>query len=445
MRAFAAPLLLLAMTAAAQQLPAGTRDSADHTREAAANASGARLAEAETALEHADYATAIKLLQALAAEQPKDARIAYDLGFAQERSSAPNAEESAAISYAAAIADDEAYPDPRLALGLLDARAGRLDKAHGELASVAQLPSAAPELRARALRALAQLDSTTNPTAASDELLQAIKLTGETPTDTALSASLAAQSGDRSAAALEYGRILSRNPADPDAALGLAHLQLQAGDAARAETTLGAPLAAHPDDFRLLSQMASALATQGKTKEAIALLEKVKGTEVQRVEPAVLRQLARLYALDGNNAQAEVMFKASLAKEPQDPDLMDDLAGVLVRETKYAEAEVLLNRAVALRERFSSPTAFGDAAGHLAFAASKDGHPQACLQALALRATVLPNSGPSLFLEATAHDTLHQYKEAAKAYRAFLAIAAGQFPDQEFEARHRLVALDHEK
>ena len=65
------------------------------------------------------------------------------------------------------------------------------------------------------------------------------------------------------------------------------------------------------------------------------------------------------------------------------------------------------------------------------------------LQALAARATVLPNSPSSLFLEATAHDTLHQVKEATESYKAFLAVADGKYPDQEFEARHRLVALEH--
>jgi hypothetical protein len=64
------------------------------------------------------------------------------------------------------------------------------------------------------------------------------------------------------------------------------------------------------------------------------------------------------------------------------------------------------------------------------------------LQALAARATVLPNSPSSLFLEATSYDTLRENKEAAKAYRAFLAVANGKYPDQEFQARHRLVALD---
>ena len=65
------------------------------------------------------------------------------------------------------------------------------------------------------------------------------------------------------------------------------------------------------------------------------------------------------------------------------------------------------------------------------------------MQALTARATVLPNSAASLFLEAIAHDALHQNKDASRAYKAFLTMAGGKLPDEEFQARHRLVALEH--
>ena len=105
------------------------------------------------------------------------------------------------------------------------------------------------------------------------------------------------------------------------------------------------------------------------------------------------------------------------------------------------EAERSELEAAVARER----SGLGEAAGHLAFAASRNHDPHMALQALAERATVLPNSPSSLFLEATAHDTLHQFKDAERAYRAFLALAGGKYPDQEFQARHRLIALEHER
>jgi hypothetical protein len=50
-----------------------------------------------------------------------------------------------------------------------------------------------------------------------------------------------------------------------------------------------------------------------------------------------------------------------------------------------------------------------------------------------------------LFLEATAHDKLHHIKQATDLYKQFLSVANGQFPDEEWEARHRLITLEHKK
>jgi len=58
---------------------------------------------------------------------------------------------------------------------------------------------------------------------------------------------------------------------------------------------------------------------------------------------------------------------------------------------------------------------------------------------------VLPQSPSSLFLAATAHDKLHHTKQATDLYKQFLSVANGQFPDEEWEARHRLITLDHTK
>jgi hypothetical protein len=46
------------------------------------------------------------------------------------------------------------------------------------------------------------------------------------------------------------------------------------------------------------------------------------------------------------------------------------------------------------------------------------------------------------FLAATAYDSLHLTKRAVEMYKQFLAVAGGKFPDEEWEAKHRLTALD---
>ena len=67
------------------------------------------------------------------------------------------------------------------------------------------------------------------------------------------------------------------------------------------------------------------------------------------------------------------------------------------------------------------------------------------LQVLDLRAKISAETAGSLFLRATSYDKLHQVKQASAAYQAFLTLANGKFPDQEWQARHRLIALEHMK
>ena len=81
----------------------------------------------------------------------------------------------------------------------------------------------------------------------------------------------------------------------------------------------------------------------------------------------------------------------------------------------------------------------------LAFAASQNNAPRTTLQALEIRDKVLPQSPPSLFLAATAHDKLHQTKQAQDLYKQFLSVANGKYPNEEWEASHRLIALEHMK
>ncbi len=93
-------------------------------------------------------------------------------------------------------------------------------------------------------------------------------------------------------------------------------------------------------------------------------------------------------------------------------------------------------------EVFSNQEDLGEAASTLAFAASENNDPKTTLQALEIRAKVLPQSPSSLFLAATAHDKLHQVKQASELYKQFLSVANGKFPNEEWEAKHRLLTLE---
>jgi hypothetical protein len=61
------------------------------------------------------------------------------------------------------------------------------------------------------------------------------------------------------------------------------------------------------------------------------------------------------------------------------------------------------------------------------------------------RAKYLPEVPGTYFLRATAFDSLRDYKQASQNYHQFLVVAAGRFPDEEWKAKHRLIAIEPKK
>ncbi len=427
-----------------QQTAAGPKATVQTTVQTTAQttAQAEGMAKAETLLEHGDYKGVETQLKVLTAADPANARLQFDLGFTQEHN---DEDQPAARSYAAAITADPSMAEPQLALGLLEARLGQTDQARPPLEAAANLTSASPLLRGHALRALARLDESRNPQAAVDDLLRATQLTGEQPGDAELSASLAGRTGSPADAEAAYRHAVAQDPSDTGAIAGLAALLATEGKLVEADALLRPALAAHPDDPQLSSRMAALDATEGKSSEAITLLTQLRAADPKAAaDPALTRLLAHLDLVAGDAAAAQPLYETLVTADPNNPQLLDDLGSTFVREQKFAKAQAVLTEAVSLRQAFHDDAAWGEAAGHLAFAASRNGDAKGSLQALALRATVLPNSPASLFLEATAHDTLHQRHQAVVSYRAFLAMANGKLPDEEFEARHRLITLEHE-
>src|SRR5580704_6602244 len=436
--------LILPSTAAQAQLPAGTTDASQHQQQK----QDPLLTQANEALDKHDYPTALKLLTTLTEKSPNDAHLLYDLAFTQEAlAETPAQTATAEATYRRAIAADPKFFDPHLALGLLLARNGKLTQAHAELLQATTLsPSSEPDnpaLKARAFRALARIDQTTNPATASDELLSALKLSPETPDDILLSGELAEASGDPTTAEAAYRRLLAADPQNHDATAALTHLLLHQQKPDQAETLLTATLAKDPDNPTLNAQLASLYDKQGKTAQALPIVQKLHTAHPD--DTALTRLLARLYALNQQYDEAAPLYAALVAGSPKDTTLLDDSADTLIHLKNYAEAEALLKRAVADPAAFPSKDDLGNAASHLAFAASANNDPVVTLQALTLRGTVLANSPSSLFLSATAHDKLHHIKQATDLYKQFLSVANGQFPDEEWEARHRLITLEHMK
>jgi len=128
-----------------------------------------------------------------------------------------------------------------------------------------------------------------------------------------------------------------------------------------------------------------------------------------------------------------------LAKKPQNADVRLALGETLLKQRKFPEAQDELLATVKQRPEL------GAAYGDLAAAANENKNYDLAIKALDARARLIPEIPVSYFLRATAYDHLRAYKQAAENYHRFLEVADGKFPDQEWQARHRLIAIEPKK
>ncbi|MGA2888328.1 MAG: tetratricopeptide repeat protein [Terracidiphilus sp.] len=391
--------------------------------------------EAEAAIVKSDWKTAETKLEPWLAAHPADARALFDAGYVAD---AENRLDDAVALYRRAVGANPQSFEAHAELGLVLARQEKPAEARSELFAATQLDpgDAGAGAKARAWRALAEIDRTTDPAVASEDLIEALKLSSETPADTLLAASLADQAGQYAAAEAAYRRILAKDPKSALASAGLAHLMIARKQYPEAETLLRTALEQLPDDPALTAQLATVLAAQDKA-EALPLIQKLH--EAHPKDAAITRMLAEVLAVAGDAAGSDHLYVALLATTPDDPVLLVAHGQNLTRELKYAGAFAAFDKATRL------DPANADAWSGLAFAASKTNQPSITLHALTMRSKYLPEIPSTYFLWATAYDTLHDKAAAATYYHHFLESSAGKFPNQEWQARQRLLLLENKK
>lgn len=391
------------------------------------------VAGAEADLLKSAWKAAQAKLEPWLATHPGDPRALFDAGYAAD---AQNHLDDAASLYRRAVEADPQSFEAHLSLGLLLARQNKLVEARPELVTATSLDpgDAGLATKARAWRALAQIDRNGDATEASSDLLEALKLTPETPDDTLLAAGLADQAGEYEAAETAYRRVLAEDPKSAPANAGLAHILIERKQYPEAETLLRAALVQSPSDPALTAQLATVLAAQDKA-EALPLLQKLH--DAHPADPAITSMLAEVLADAGDAAGSDQLYVGLLAANPKDPSLLIGHGQNLIRQLKYAQALAAFDKATQL------DPANADGWSGLAFAASRTNQPSITLHALTMRSKYLPEVPSTYFLWATAYDTLHQKAAAATYYHHFLDSSAGKFPDQEWQARQRIKLLEN--
>jgi tetratricopeptide (TPR) repeat protein len=428
-------VLLFASVAAFGQSPlqeSGARSPAAAPAAAAPQPIPAQVAEAEASIVKSDWKAAEAKLNPWLAAHPSDARALFDAGYVAD---AENRLDDAAALYRRAVEVNSQSFEAHVELGLLLARQNKLSEARIELAAATELDpgEAGAVAKARAWRALAQIDRADNPAEASNDLLEALKLSPETPADTLLAAELAGQAGQLDAAEQAYRRILARDASSAPASAGLAHLLIARKQYPEAEALLRKALEQSPGDEALNAQLATVLAAQDKA-EALPLLQKLHAAHPS--DKAITHMLAEVLDDAGEAVEADKLYVALLVATPDDPDLLVAHGQDLTRQLNFAAAFTVFDKATRL------DPANADGWSGLAFAASRTNRPEVTLHALTMRAKYLPEVPSSYFLWATTYDKLLQKPQAIAYYHHFLDAAAGKMPNQEWQARQRLIVLE---
>jgi Flp pilus assembly protein TadD len=242
------------------------------------------------------------------------------------------------------------------------------------------------------------------------------------------------KSGDLSGAESEYQKSLTLQAKNPSALGALAYMYSTQKRFSEAEIALRSFIALQPQDPKAHVQLARVLFSSGKNDEAAKELTAALG--LASSDPGILMQVAQLYSSHEMYSQAEPQFAALTRILPDNPESHYGHGVVLLQLKNFPAAQAELQRAVSLRPDLKE--AYGD----LAVAAAENKDFVMAIRALDARARYLPESAGTYFLRATSYDHLKQFPSAADNYKKFLAADAGKNPNQEWQAKHRLVAIE---
>jgi tetratricopeptide (TPR) repeat protein len=393
-----------------------------------------QISEAEAEITKNNFSKAESLLQNALAQNPKDYQGWYDLGFVHD---ALNKPADAISDYKKSIELNPNIFESNLNLGLLLAQQGNNSEAEKYLTAATRLkPNVQPEnAMARAWMALGRVTEDRNPQQALNAFGQASKIQPKNAAPHLATAALLEKQGQLTQARGEYklASLLASTADDRRTALtGLVNTAVATNSSADAENALREYLTQNPDDSSAHLMMGRLLANQDKKEEAIAELNQATGSQ----DPQILREKAQLLAELKRYDEATQSYKQLIQQNPKDAGARHQYGIVLMQQHRFQEALPELIAALKI------DPGLGAAYGDLAVAASESKQYALSIQALDARAKMMPETAATHFLRATAYDNLKEFPKATAEYKEFLASADGRFPEKEWQARHRLIAIE---
>jgi tetratricopeptide (TPR) repeat protein len=409
-----------------------------HTKVAEEEGPPPELAKAEELIQKQDFAGAEPLLQKVlegdAGNDPANYVAWFELGFVEN--GLGKRDESIAAYRRSVTAKPDVF-ESNLNLGLQLAKAGSPDAEQFLRAATKLKPTShVAEGQARAWLSLGHVLEASKPDEAIAAYRQAAALQPKDP-EPHLAAGLLLEKEEKFAdAEQEYKQALALGPST-DAVTGLANIYMRGRRFPEAEAELRKLVTARPDLADAHIQLGRVLAADGKYEEAIAEMQ--AAAKLAPTDAALQRDLADIYVTAKKYPEAEAAYRALLPSGSNDAALHEGLGRSLLEQRKFLDAAKEFLAAVKLKPDFA------EAYTGLAFAASEAKDYPLTIKALDMRAKVLPDEAITYFMRASAYDNLKDFKKASLNYHLFLNTANGKYPDQEWQAKHRLIAIEPKK
>lgn len=393
------------------------------------------VARAEAAMQAKDFAAAEKDLTSAVKKNPKNFRAWFDLGFVYN---ATNRSPQAIDAYRKSVEANPQIFESTLNLGILLARSGDNVEAEKYLRDATKLKPTdqAEEGWSRAWLSLGEVLRTTKPAEAVEAFRNAGKLLPKDPYPHLSAGLLLEQQKQFAEAAAEYQKAAELDPKSGEALAGLVNAYTAQKQYPEAETMLRKYIALDPANPVAHVQLGRVLVAQKKWDEAASELE--LGLKSRPGDAVALKELANIYLVQERFNEALPHLNAAVQAVPNDADVHHSLGLVYMKQRKFPEAQKEFMTALKLKPDLVA--AYGD----LALVASENKEYPLTLQALNARAKLVPDNPGTYFLRATAFDHLGDFGRAAENYRQFLLVAEGRYPDEEWKAKHRLIAIDPE-
>ena len=408
--------------AAARQTP--DKPSAGKSQKVA-NPLNDLLDDAQKFLNKDDCDAAIPPLQKFIAEKPDVAFVHFQLAYAF---TCAHRLEEARPEYERAIALDPKLYEAYLNLGtlLLSVDPGQ---AVAPLQKAVELQPA--QTHPRYLLAVA-FDRSGNESAAAEEFQKLLRLDPNDLQSVIYMGNYELRHHNPAAAELRFRRALEIKPGEQAAQKGLLR-SLSEQNKPESIAAYRQYVADHPNDPDAKTHLIHMLLDQGKYDEALAETDKLSAG--QPASPEILKLRADILIAQKNSDAAIDTLNQAIALAPKDAQLHGGLGRLYLGKRQFPEAERELKTALQLDR---SNLVYLKDLSSTYYLAGNCPATLASLDAIDLREA--PGAG-AWFIRALCYDKLHQVQPALAAYRKFLELDEKRNPDQVWQANQRIHVL----